>query len=216
MAMRNLIFLVLLGTLSGCIVTYRDFPIVNSLPTMSAAPAPAPCHQTIQFTYGLSGLGSYESTWGGTYQWTYSGVLSPPNVARAMEDALQRIAGCSSDLLNTTWPRMEVMVHVQEKPYPWHWYGELLGRLASVTYFVIPFYIHEGGWEFSYSVHHRDMLEKTYTYDITSRQFYWALLLPFSWMNLFTYSLEDAVQSTTTQFVSDAQRDGYLKNALTR
>ena len=36
------------------------------------------------------------------------------------------------------------------------------------------------------------------------------MLLPFSWINFFTYSLEDAVRSTTAQFVMDAQRDGYL------
>lgn len=211
MTMRSLLLLVLLGILSGCIVTYRDFPNVNFLPSMSAIPAPAPCHQTIQFSYGLAGKESDAWIWGGTYQWTYSGVLSPPVLTRALQDALQHAAGCSSDPVHTfAWPRTEVMVRVLEKPYPWHWYGELLGRLSSNTYFVIPFYINEGGWEFSYSVHHRDRLTKTYTYDITARQFYWVLLLPFSWMNFFTYSLEDAVQSTTAQFVMDAQRDGYL------
>ena len=97
------------------------------------------------------------------------------------------------------WPRTEVVVSVLEKPYPWHWYGELLGRLSSATYFVIPFYINEGGWEFSYRVTHRDMLPKTYKYDITARQFYWTLLIPFFWMNVFTYNLDDAVQSTTVQ-----------------
>ncbi|MFY4730765.1 hypothetical protein [Nitrospira sp. BLG_2] len=208
MAMRSLLLLVLLVGLSGCIVTYRDFPIANPFPGMSATPAPVPCHQTVQFSYGLAESESYGATWGGPYQWTYSGMLSPPGVARALHDALQ-LAGCSGDPLYTTWPRTEVVVKVLEKPYPWHWYGELLGRLSSSTYFVIPFYIDEGAWEFSYSVH-QNMLTKTYTYDITSRQFYWVLLLPFSWMNVFTYNLEDAVRSTTAQFVADARRDGYL------
>lgn len=211
MTLRNLIILILLVALSGCIVTYRDFPMVNSLPDISTVPEPTPCHQTVQFSYGMAGRGSYEPIWGGTYQWTYSGVLSPPGVVSALQDALQRATGCSSDPIHAfTWPRTEIVVKVLEKPYPWHWYGELLGRLSSNTYFVIPFYINEGGWQFFYSVHHRDMLTKTYTYDITARQFYWTLLLPFSWMNFFTYSLEDAVQSTTAQFVVDARRDGYL------
>ena len=210
MRMGNLPLLVLLVGLSGCIVTYRDFPTMNPSSNVSATPASVHCHQTVQFSYGLAEGKSYASRWGGTYQWTYSGVLSPPGITRALQDSLQQAAGCSSDLLYTTWPRTEVVVKVSEKPYPWHWYGELLGRLSSNTYFVIPFYINEGGWEFSYSVHHRDRLTKTYTYDITARQFYWALLLPFSWTNVFTYSLEDAVQSTTAQFVADARRDGYL------
>ncbi|UVT17212.1 MAG: hypothetical protein H8K04_06600 [Nitrospira sp.] len=127
-----------------------------------------------------------------------------------MEDALQHAAGCSNDVVYTIWPRTEIVVHIQEKPYPWHWYGEVLGRLSSNTSFIIPFYIDEGGWEFSYRVSQRDLHTKTYKYDITARQFYWAALIPFSWMNVFTYSLEDAVQSTTAQFVTDARRDGYL------
>lgn len=205
--MRSL-FLVPLVCLYGCIVTYRDFPLPSS-PSISGTPASVPCHQTIEFSYGLT-EGGLLSEWGGTYQWTATGVFSPPNMARAMEEALLDAAGCSSDVLYTTWPTTEVLVHVQEKPYPWHWYGEFIGRLASATYFAIPFYIDEGGWEFSYQVSHRDRLTKTYTYDITARQFYWAMMLPFSWINLFTYSLEDAVQSTTAQFVADARRDGFL------
>ncbi|WHZ27645.1 MAG: hypothetical protein OJF51_002442 [Nitrospira sp.] len=207
MAMRSLMVFLLPVTFSGCIVTYHDFPGEHSLPSIPVTPALASCHQTIEFSYGLA---EESSSSGGTYQWTYSGVLSPPNVARVMEDALQQAAGCSSDIVYTTWPRTKVVVHAQEKPYPWHWYGELLGQLASTAYFVIPFYINEGGWEFSYSVYHRDRLTKTYKYDLTPRQLYWALLVPFSWINVFTDSLEDAVQATTVQFVMDAQRDGYL------
>ena len=207
--MPNLILVILLVLLSGCVVTYRDFPIVDSLPTVQATPtAPGPCHQRAQFLYGLT-EGSDEWTWGGIYQWTYNGLFSPTGMADVLQDALQHATGCRSDLLSTTWPSTEVVVTVREKPYPWHWYGELLGRLSSVTYFVIPFYINEGGWEFSYSVHHRDRLTKTYKYDITARQFYWVLLLPFSWVNFFTASVEDAVQSTTAQFVLEAHRDGY-------
>ncbi len=208
MRMCGLLRLVPLVSLSGCLVTYLDFP-VPSLPSRYGMPASTPCHQTVEFSYGLE-EGSVISTGGGTYQWSSTGVFSPPNVARAMEDALRHAAGCSSDVGSTEWPRTEVLVHVQEKPYPWHWYGELLGRLSSTTYFVIPFYINEGGWELSYRVSHRDLLTKTYTYDIATKQFYWVLLVPFTWMNVFTYSLEDAVQSTTAQFVADARRDGYL------
>lgn len=209
--MRSCMCLILLATLSGCIVTYREFPTGHSLPSIPSMPAPVPCHQTVQFTYGLSVGEGYESALGGTYHWTYSGVFSPPSVARALQDALQHAAGCDSDPVHTfAWPRTEIVVSVQEKPYPWHWYGELLGRLSSSTYFVIPFYINEGGWELFYKVHHRGLLTKTYAYDISTRQVYWALLLPFSWMNYFTYSLEDAVQATTAQFVMDARRDGYL------
>jgi hypothetical protein len=69
----------------------------------------------------------------------------------------------------------------------------------------------QGGWELSYSVYDLNALKQTYHYEITSKQFFWLLLLPFSWINFFTYRLEDAARSTTPQFVVDAQRDGYLE-----
>ncbi len=120
---------------------------------------------------------------------------------------------CEQQLLFATlcWLLLILFWHIRAL------YGEYLGWISSKVYLVLPFYIQEGGWEFSYSVTHQNVLRKTYTYEITARQFYWLLLLPFSWINFFTYSLEDAVQSTTAQFVMDAQREGYFGNSeLTR
>lgn len=212
MMMRGLMWLILTLPSSGCIIAYHDFPVAPSSPASEVTAGTTPCHQTVQFTYGLDEGGSDTRAWGETYRWTNSGIFSPMGIARVLEDALQQSAGCSSDpAYASLWPRTEVMVSVLEKPYPWHWYGELLGRLSSETYFIIPFYINEGGWEFTYHVMHRDKIPKTYKYDITAKQFYWVFVLPFSWMNILTDSLDEAVQSTTVQFVSDAQRDGYLK-----
>src|SRR6185503_14494902 len=164
----GLILFVLLVTLSGCIVTYHDFPIVNPLPSPYEPAAPPRCHQTVQFSYGLAEGGPY------------SGVLSPAGVARALQEALQQYAGCSSGptvVYPSEWPGTEVVVGVLEKPYPWHWYGEYIGWISSHFAFIIPFYINEGGWEFSYSVYDRNTLKKTYKYEITSKQFFWLLLL---------------------------------------
>ena len=197
--------MVLLVDLPGCIVTYRDFPIPRALPTIAGPIALPRCHQTIQFAYGQSD--------GGTYQWTYSGEFSPKGIAPVLENALQQYAGCTINhalVYTSLRPGIEVMVTVQEKPYPWRWYGEYIGVISSKLYLLFPFYINEGGWKFSYNVNYQNVLMKTYTYEITARQFYWVWLLPLSWINVFTYSLEDAVQSTTAQFVVDAQREGYL------
>lgn len=197
---------VLLVSHSGCIVTYRESSISpRSVSPINETIAHTTCHQTVQFSYG--------QTEGGTYQWTSSGAFSPMGMAPLLEDALQRYAGCSSSrdfVYPSLRPGTEVVVTVQEKPYPWRWYGEYLGWISSKLYLIFPFYINEGGWEFSYSINHQNVLTKTYTYEITASQFYWILLLPVSWINVFTYSLEDAVQSTTAQFVLDAQREGYL------
>ena len=72
-----------------------------------ATPAFGPCYQTVQFSYGQT-RGTNEWAWGGSYQWTYSGLFSPTGMADVLQDALQHAAGCSSDVLYTTWPRTEV------------------------------------------------------------------------------------------------------------
>ena len=52
MRIRSLILLVLLVTLSGCIVTYRDFPIVDPLPSIYESAAPPRCRQTVKLPGG--------------------------------------------------------------------------------------------------------------------------------------------------------------------
>ena len=199
MRTRSLIILVLLVTLFGCISTYRDFPIVNPLPNPYEPTAPPRCSQTVQFPGGL------EAGW--PYHWTYEDDWSRLRVDRALQGALQHYAGCSSShpvVYNSTWVETEVVVRVLEKPYPRYRGG------GHWLVLLIPVYSGQGGWELSYSFYDRNALRKTYKYEITSKQLIWLLLLPFSWINFFTYSLEEAVRSTTAQFVLDAQRDGYL------
>ncbi|NOT21770.1 MAG: hypothetical protein HOP22_03465 [Nitrospiraceae bacterium] len=78
---------------------------------------------------------------------------------------------------------------------------------------LFPIYGWQGGWELSYSVYDQSVLQKTYNYEITARTLISIVGLPFLWINFFTYSFDDAVRSTTAQFVMDAQRDGYLGTA---
>lgn len=204
-----LVCLMPLAFLSGCIVMHRDFPVGNSVIGSPKSPAPAACHQTVQFSYGHTSHDEW--VWGGTYQWTYSGLFSPGGIAEILENSLHHAAGCTTAINDSKGLRTQVVVDVREKPYRWHWYGEPLGRLSSQLYFLIPFYINEGGWEFSYNIHPQDKPAKTYRYDITASQFYWILLMPFAWVNFFTPSVEDAVQATTAQFLLDAQRDEYWR-----
>lgn len=84
------------------------------------------------------------------------------------------------------------------------------GEASLAGLYLFPIYSGQDGWALSYSVYDRNALKKMYKYEITTKVFYWLLLLPFSWINFFTYSFDDAVRSTTAQFVVDAQRDGYL------
>ena len=204
--LRSLLLFVLLVTLSGCIVTYRDFPIVSPFPSPHETAAFPRCRQTVQFAGGLAE--------GPTHIWIYrdADVWSRLSVEDALQKALTTYAGCSSGLpvvYNSKWAETEVVVRVLEKPYPWYSVPlEVISVYWSLG--LIPVYSGQGGWELSYSVYDRNALTKTYKYEITPKRFYWLLLLPFSWINFFTYSFEEAVRLTTAQFVVDTQRDGYL------
>jgi hypothetical protein len=195
--------LVFLVTLSGCIVTYRDFPIVNPLPNPYEPAASPRCHHTIKYLARLAD--------GSTYTVTEGDVLVPLRLVNALQAALKSYGGCSSSSPGdhkSKGAETEVVVSALEKQIPSGW-REFWHKWAYRSLFIFPF-IEQIGWELSYSVYDRNALTKTYTYEISVKGFYWLLVLPFSWINFFTYTLEDAVRSTTAQFVVDAQRDGYL------
>ena len=106
MRTRSLILLVLLVTLSGCvIVTYRDFPIVNPLPSPYDPAAPPRCRQTVQFPGGLAKQSASELLF-----------LSAP-----LQEALKNYGGCSSSSpvdYNSKWAETEVVVSALGKRAP--------------------------------------------------------------------------------------------------
>jgi hypothetical protein len=192
---RNLILLVLLVTLSGCNETQRYFPIVNPLPSPYEPTAPPRCHQTVKRLGGPA----YQSAW-------------ELRLSVALQEALKNYGGCSNSSpvdYTSKGAETEVVVSVVGKKSD-DGYGYYLGWVFIVSGGFIPIYSGQGGAELFYSVYDRYALKKTYQYEITRKEFVWLLLLPFAWINFFTYSPEDAVRSTTAQFVVDAQRDGYL------
>jgi hypothetical protein len=138
-------------------------------------------------------------------------VLVPLSLVKALQEALKSYGGCSSGSPGdhkSKGAETEVAVSALEKQIPGEW-REFWHKLAYGSLFIFPFIEHIG-WELSYSVYDRNALTKTYTYEITRKVFVWIFVVPFSWINFFTYSGGDALRSTTAQFVIDAQRDGYL------
>jgi hypothetical protein len=132
-------------------------------------------------------------------------------VQASLQEALKNYAGCGSGLFtaeSSTEFGTEVAVNVLEKYHPW--YSQVMEVTSRELFGLIPVYSGQGGWELSYSLDDRGMFQKTYTYRITQKRYYWLLLLPFSWMNFFTYSLDDALRMTTAQFLVDARRDGFF------
>jgi hypothetical protein len=197
MRTRSLILLVLLVTLSGC-VTYRDFPIVNPLPSPYEPAAPPRCRQTVERLGGLA----YQSAW-------------ELRLSVALQEALKNYGGCSNSSpvdYTSKGAETEVKVSVVGKKSDAGYEYYLVGGFI-VSGGFIPIYSGQGGVELFYSVYDRNALKKMYRYEITRKEFVSLLLLPFFWINFFTYSLEDAVRSTTAQFVVDTQRDGFLGTA---
>ena len=195
MRTRSFILLVLLVILSGYIKTYRDFPIVNPLPSPFEPAAPPRCRQTVKLLGGLAKQSAWEL-----------------RLSVALQEALKNYGGCSNSSpvdYTSKGAETEVVVSVLGKT-SYAGYEYYLGWGFIVSGGFIPIYSGQGGVELFYSVYDRNALKKTYQYEITSKELAWLLVLPFSWINFFTYSLEDAVRSTTAQFVVDAQGDGYL------
>ena len=192
MRMRSLLLFVFLLTTSGCIVTYRDFPVATPLPSPYESPVQPRCRQSVQFDRNVD-------------------AWSRVTVEDALQDALTTYGGCSSSVLvvyESKLAETAVVVSVLKKPRLWP--SETLEMFSESLYLLIPIYSGHGGFELSYSFYGRYQLIKTYKYEITEKRASWLVLLPFAWINCFTYSLEDAVRATTAQFIVDAQRDGYL------
>src|SRR5512141_1721159 len=145
--------LVLLVTLSGCIVTYRDFPIVNPLPSTYEPSASPRCHHTVKYLARLAD--------GATYNGTDGDVVVPLSLVKALQEALKSYGGCSSGSPGdhkSKGAETEVVVSALEKQIPGEWM-EFWHKLAYGSLFIFPF-IEQIGWEVSYSVYDRNALTK--------------------------------------------------------
>jgi len=75
---------------------------------------------------------------------------------------------------------------------------------------AIPYYSDEGGLTVDYHLYNNGTSQHTYQYRIYKKGAGGLLLLPFAWLNFFTDDLKDALRATTLQFLIDALRDGNL------
>ena len=235
----SLILLVLLATLSGCIVTYRDFPnaTLESLPKdHEAKPLYYRVEPIITQVEALSTGQRERAKWSsrfmaGTFMTLLPGwyALIPQidpigqpgydEVARTL-----RASGMFSDLSETpNVPATGVYCHIDfevRERSAWLTVYEgvnaaaLIGSLGIFTPAVmvnaLPYYAGEGGITVVYTLYRDGQLKQTYRYPITKRGAGWVVLLPFAWLNFFTNDLKDAVHGTTLQFLIDAEHDGQL------
>lgn len=80
---------------------------------------------------------------------------------------------------------------------------------AVITLFTLPCY-GENIVTLRYDIHSNDRFQKSYSYDVTTRQFFWWGVLPVLWLNLMTTQYAESCESITSRFITDARRDGYL------
>ena len=227
MRKSSLFLLIFLVTLSGCIVTYRDFPNAtrDSLPRDRV---------TKPLFYHVEPVDEAQKEYGNRWMSTMSMVLIPgyyPSQSqidpfgqpgyRAVGRTLTA-SGMFSDLNEIeNQPIAGLFCKVDFEPISpstvvqSYLESQLqfinLGILALIPALtILPYYTDEGGTTVIYSLYQDGRLLQVYRYPIHKKGAGWLGLLPFAWINYFTTDLADAVEGATFQFLIDAQRDGNL------
>ena len=219
---RSLILLVLLATLSGCIMTYRGFPNAtrDSLPRdhvakplfyhvepviekgkerasafllMALIPGYYPVVPQVD-PFGQPGSRAVGRTL------TASGMFSD-----LIENQNPPEAGffCTVDF-SPIQPSTVVQYYLASQGV---FFLTYIGALIP-AFSLLPYYTDEGGTTVIYSLYQDNQLLKVYRYPIYKKGAGWIGLLPFAWINYFTTDLADAVEGATLQFLIEAQRDG--------
>ena len=226
MKTRSFILLVLLVTLSGCIVTYRDFPNATR-DSLSMDHLPQPLF------YHVEPVDEAQKEYGNRWISALSMVFAPGYYPAQSRDPFGQpgyhavgqtltASGMFSDLIEVQRPpKAGVFCKVQFESTPpstvvqYFLESQLqlinLGILALIPALtLLPYYTDEGGTTAIYSLYQDSQLLKAYRYPIHKKGAGWIGLLPFAWINYFTTDLADAVEGATLQFLIDAQRDGNL------
>ena len=237
MRLRSLMLLVLLVPLSGCIVTYRDFPnatLESLLKDRESKPlyyhvepiiaADSPEHQEKAKEAGTT-LARFGSIMSMTLLLGWYGILPQMDpIGQPGYDEVARTltaSGVFSDLREApAAPDTGVYCHIDfdvRERSPWLTFYEGINFVATIGSLgafapavmvnALPYYAGEGGTTVVYTLYRDGRLKQIYRYPITKQGAGWIVLLPFAWLNFFTNDLKDAVHGTTLQFLIDAQRD---------
>ena len=227
----SLILLVLLATLSGCIVTYRGFPNAtrDSLPKDHVAkPLFYHVEPIIMSARGKDRSGAFllMALIPGYYPVVPQVDPFGQPGSRAVGRTLTA-SGIFSDLIETQNPPeagFYCTVHfepIQPSKLIQYYLGSqvvlvytYIGALIP-AFSLLPYYTDEGGTTVIYSLYQDNQLRKVYRYPIYKKGAGWIGLLPFAWINYFTTDLADAVEGATLQFLIEAQRDGCFVGSST-
>jgi hypothetical protein len=230
----SFILLLLMVSLSGCVVTYRDFPnaTLESLPK-NHEPKPLYYHVEPILTQEVAVKPEQRETMKEVSRLT-AGVFTVfsylyaviPQLDPIGQPGYQEVArtlsasGMFSDMIEApdtpeTGVYCDVYFEVRERSSWLSAYGGVQSVLLNapvinvfVAAGVLPYYAGEGGTTVVYSLYRDGQFKSAYRYPITKQGAGWIVLLPFAWLNFLTNDLKDAVHGSTLQFLIDAHRDG--------
>lgn len=221
----TLCLLVLLVTLTGCIVRYQGFPDTTSaslpeghnVPVLPAHPGFEQCElqpsmdvlrtRELYFVEGINLLNPL-------YWLTYPTMPGPLLSARSQRLQVP-VQGGHVALVS---PRNHAAVSPQDGLVCMVWinYQEQTGRVmeggnvqrSGATWSLIPAYVpYALSYSVTFSVLNGEQLAKKYYYSFNKDGGAGIFVLPFAWINFFTTSQQDAVQAVFQQFLFDQQRD---------
>ncbi len=205
-------------TLTSCIVTYSDFPPVD----LHSEPLPkkefpiyyhVPARSSVDFLKLVPVPTGYFPIGPGFYpvQHTLFGLDDLDRVFAESKSFSEAIA-------TSTPPKSGVYCSVDLTIKPISVAAEVSSAFSYASLFIIPilpYYSGLGGYVVRYNLYVDGELQHVYRYEITKKGVAWVVLLPFAWINLFTYDQKDAFRATAYQFLIDAERDGYFKSIET-
>jgi len=184
MRTRTFILLVLLLTLSGCIVWYEGHPEVT-VTTQSFATN----ETSLPLFMQIPSAASYQN--------------EPPDNHKTFLNAMAQVGLTpvtgAPDMLPETGRYCSVELSVTVVSRPGAGIFVLFIPTGGTTLYTLDYVIYEN----------KERL-KGYRYDFRQETIIWGPLLAFVWANWLNTTKQDAFAATLRQFIQDAQGDGYL------
>jgi len=180
--MRRLQLLALCLMLTGCVTTYRDFPV----DALGKPLEPGSCDV---LHYNVKRFDILDS--GG-----YNRLNAKFNTSKI----------CHKAISMETAPDQGLFVEVETKWKPMSMPAFIFGYISLSTLTILPSWSTEDGYVIKYNVYVDKQLKETYQYDATRKTGLWLGLLPLAWINWATYDEVDVFDATTAQFSVDSHK----------
>ena len=171
------ILIALILALNGCMVTYRNFPIED-----------IDSKQAKEFDHMIYMIKGGSAFHGATNLNNFFRSQSP---FRSVEKANEK-------------PQKGLFVSVVVESIAPSVSAAIFAYISYCTFTLTPCWSTKDGYYVTYEVFMNGERQKSFTYEIRRKTFVWIVMLPFSWINAFTYSEEEAFQATAKRFFKEA------------